>query len=869
MPEGTMERTLLWERDHLLVELLDRLAAAGRGTGALVFLAGEAGAGKTSVADVFAAQVRGRATVLSGGCDPLTTPRPLSPLLDIAADPAAGLPDLAGERGGPTVWFGALLDRFKQPGRPTVVVVEDVHWADDATLDFLRYIGRRIGDSHALMLCTYRDDELGRNHPLRVTLGDLAARGSTAQLTVDPLSVAAVRGLADGLPVDPERLHRMTGGNPFYLTEVLATGEDIPPSVQEAVLARVSRLSDGARRVVDAVSIAPRQLAIDHALDLSGTAPADVDEAASSGVLVGAGSALRFRHELARSAVAETLPVARRLFLHRRMLGLLAAERRPDLARLAHHAVMAEAGELVVRYAPAAAREAAGHGADKEAAGFYRMALEHPRHLDAHTTAELRLALADALIAVNQPEPAVQLRLDAVLHGRTAGDPQWLGRCLTRLAEAYWLVNRRADSRDADQEATALLRPLGPSVELGRALTGAAWRAILSRHRQAALSHASEAMRIAGQVGDAGIEARALGHLGLIEITMGGNITRGLDLMAEDNRRLAEIGEPLASYRGLVHLGWAAAEVRRYTDAIPPLERVVAIGGEIDFDYNVDQARTLLAQIAFEQGRWTEATALAEQVIDGPPDRSPLPAIRAYAVRGRIRVRSGERDGRDALSAAVQLADGAGLLDLWSATCGLAELAWLEGQADQIPDLLRSLFDRALAADSPWARGEIGYWMWRAGAIDQPPESAAEPYARQMRGDWAGAAVAWREIGCPYEQALALADGDQTAQLAAMEILDDLGARPAAAWVRAQLRDQGMSVIPRGERAATRAHPAGLTIRQAEVLTLMTDGLSNTDIADRLFITPKTVEHHVSAIFAKLGATNRAQAIVKANELSS
>ena len=260
---------------------------------------------------------------------------------------------------------------------------------------------------------------------------------------------------------------------------------------------------------------------------------------------------------------------------------------------------------------------------------------------------------------------------------------------------------------------------------------------------------------------------------------------------------------------------------------------------------------------------------MAEQVIDGPPERSPLPAIRAYAVRGRIRVRSGERDGRDALSAAVQLADGAGLLDLWSATCGLAELAWLEGQADQIPDLLRSLFDQALAADSPWARGEIGFWMWRAGAIDQPPESAAEPYARQMRGDWAGAAVAWREIGCPYEQALALADGDQTAQLTAMEILDDLGARPAAAWVRAQLRDQGMSVIPRGERAATRAHPAGLTIRQAEVLTLMTDGLSNTDIADRLFITPKTVEHHVSAIFAKLGATNRAQAIVKANELSS
>lgn len=866
-----MDRPVLREREHLLRELDQRMAAAANGSGSLVFLAGEAGAGKTSVVNAFTGRVRSRALVLSGACDPLTTPRPLSPLLDIATDPASGLAsglaDLLSRPGEPASWFGILLDRLKAAGSPAVVVVEDVHWADEATLDFLRFMGRRIGDTRAMMLCTYRDDGLDRHHPLRMTLGDLVTRPSTVRLPIAPLSVAAVRELAAGRRADPERLHRLTGGNPFYLTEVLATGQELPKSVQEAVLARVGRLSEGARRVVDAVSVAPRALEVVHALELSGADPGAVDEAAGSGVLFGGGGMLRFRHELARSAVAETLPTGRRLLLHRRLLDLLVASGASDLARLAHHALLAGADEQVVAYAPEAGRRAARHGAHREAAGFYRMALDRPAHLEPDTAATLRLALADALVAINEPEAAVRQRELAAGYYRETAQQRRLGRALARLAESYWLVNRRADSLAASSEAVELLRSLGPSVELGRALNGAAWRAILHRRRRTALSYVREAMRVGRRVAEPGIAARALGDLGLVEITMGGDATRGLELMARGNRQLAELGESLASYRGLVHLGGAAAEVRRYADAIPPLEQVVRVGAEIDFDYNVDLARTLLAKVAFEQGRWREATAHAEQVIDGPPGRSPIPSIQAYACLGWIMVRRGDPGGRRTLATAAALAEGTGLLNRWFPMCGLAELAWLEGRAGQIPRLLGTLFDEALAADSPWATGELGFWMWRAGAIDEPPVAAAEPFARQPRGDWSGAATAWREIGCPYEEALALADGDPPAQLAAVEILDGLGARPAAAWVRARLRDRGVAA-PRGPRAATQAHPAGLTARQADVLRLVADGLSNGEIAERLFISPKTVEHHISAIFAKLGVATRAQAMVRAAELT-
>jgi DNA-binding CsgD family transcriptional regulator len=203
---------------------------------------------------------------------------------------------------------------------------------------------------------------------------------------------------------------------------------------------------------------------------------------------------------------------------------------------------------------------------------------------------------------------------------------------------------------------------------------------------------------------------------------------------------------------------------------------------------------------------------------------------------------------------------------VWSPLCGLAELAWLQGSTDEIPPILGDIFERALATDSPWARGEVGFWMWKAGAIDSPPDDAAEPFALQISGSWRQAADVWREIGCPYEVALALADGDEDSMLEAVAIFDSLGARPASQWLRSRLRDLGAQSIPRGPTEQTRSNPAGLTTRQVEVLGLMTLGLTNSEIAEKLFISKKTVEHHVSAIYGKLGVTTRAKAIAWAGE---
>jgi DNA-binding CsgD family transcriptional regulator len=141
-----------------------------------------------------------------------------------------------------------------------------------------------------------------------------------------------------------------------------------------------------------------------------------------------------------------------------------------------------------------------------------------------------------------------------------------------------------------------------------------------------------------------------------------------------------------------------------------------------------------------------------------------------------------------------------------------------------------------------------------------------QPFVLEIQGNWRAAAAMWEELGCPYERARALAQGNSEAQREALLIFEQLGARPMAERVRAQLRAAGVQTIPRGPRAATRQNPFGLTNRQVEILSLLAKNLTNAEIAARLHISPKTVDHHVSAVLAKLDVSTRDQAALLARQ---
>lgn len=857
---------MLLEREELLESLRGHLASADSGYGSMVLVAGEAGAGKSSLVRAFIRSLGPDTLVIEGACDPLTTPRPLGPLYDFAADPDSGLADLAPGAMDAIEVFAAVLDRLRQTIRPIVMVIEDIHWADEGTLDFLRFIGRRVADTKAVVVCTYRDDEVAADHEMRPLLGQLIPLDSTHRLLVGALSPGAVRELAAGHDVDPIDLYRLCEGNAFFVTEVIAAGTTLPRTVQDAVLSRVALLQPASHRAVEAVAIAPRHLEIEKTEALVGVTPEDIDRAVGSGVLLGDNGSVRFRHELARAAVEAAIPPARRLQMHRRMIGLLEEDEGRDVARLAHHAIRAESPDLIVEYAPEAAADALSRGARREAIAFYRAALQHPAQLGPSHEAGLRVLLGTELRLVDKPEESVEILMPAIDHYRESGDAESLANALGLLQGALWNIRRFDEGWAAMNEAMAVLATLGPSETLATTLYRASHNHMLARHAEAAFEHVERARDVADQVGSSRARWLAKMMTGCIHIVVG-DPDEGARILEESVAEAEVLGEERFLAIALGMLGSGGGEARLYERAIPALERGIEQGVATDEDYQVAYDRSWLARIAFEQGRWEDAVEYASLVDRTTMQKTGIAAITAMSALGRVRVRRGDPGGLPLLEEMIAIGAGHELQHVWNAVCGKAEHWWLRGRMEESLADLESLYQRALDTDSQWARGEIGFWMWRAGAIDGPPERAANPFALQMSGHWRESADAWRGIGCPYEVALALADGDDDAMLEAVSIFDSLGAKPAADMTRARLRAAGAERIPRRPTERTRSNPGELTDRQMEVLGLLSRGLSNSEIADELFLSKKTVEHHVSAIFSKLGVTTRARAIAAAADI--
>jgi DNA-binding CsgD family transcriptional regulator/tetratricopeptide (TPR) repeat protein len=598
------------------------------------------------------------------------------------------------------------------------------------------------------------------------------------------------------------------------------------------------------------------------ALRLSGSGPGDIDRAAGAGVLLAEKGRLRFRHEIAREAMEEALPPGRRLHLHREMIELLLTEETPDPSRLAHHAIRGEEGALVIRFAPEAARRASRAGAHREAARLLEDVVDYPDLLDPDRVAELRLQLAHELALLDRYQQALANVEEAVAHYRSRPDRRVeLANALVAGVATYWSNRRRAEAREVVDEAIQILEIGGPTADLAGALHRSGYLWMLNRKHRAAIDDIVRALEVAAAVG---AEERILASrliLGTIELVTG-DPARGVEVLEEVYGQAARLGDSRHMVLSAGMLGSGGGEARLYQVAQSALDRSITVGLQHDEDYSVAYARAWKARIAFEQGRWEEALTYADMVPPGPSESSAISPVTALGAKGRVLVRRGDPQAGEVLFRALAIGEGCEMQHLWPPLCGLAELAFWEGGTAGIPHILEWVYGEALASDSPWARGEVGFWMWKAGAIDSPPTGAAEPFALHMSGDYPAAARAWAELGCPYEQALALAETDRPGRLEALSIFDRLGAGPAARWLRSRLRQEGP--VPRGPRPATRNSPLGLTSRQGEVLKLMMEGLNNAEIAARLFISKKTTEHHVSAILARLGVASRAAAIARA-----
>jgi DNA-binding CsgD family transcriptional regulator/tetratricopeptide (TPR) repeat protein len=856
----------LLEREGASSVLAQAFADARRGQGRLVFVLGDAGIGKSALVRAFCASAAPQ-RLLVGACDGLRTPRPLGPLVDIAATVGGGL-EAAVASGQPLHGvFDAFVEELRC-SRGAVVVLEDVHRADEATLDILGRLGRRVEQLGALVVATYRADELPRTHPLHVVLGDLATVPGVVRVRLEPLSRQAVALLAGPHGVDAADLHAKTGGNPFFVTEALASGSsEMPATVRDAVLARTARLGTRAHDVLDAVAIVPERAELWLLEAIAGDALDALDDCLASGVLCTEGQAVAFRHELARMAVEESINPHRRAGLHRATLHALRDPPRGgrDLARLAHHAEAAGDAAAVLEFAPAAADSAAALGAHREAAAQYARALRFGDGLPPRERAELLERHSFECFLTDQPEGVIGALEQALECWRAVGDVRREGLALHALMRRRWCASDTAGAEAASAQAVEVLERLGPGPDLARVYAGASSLALNLEKADDSFAWGDRAFALIDPSGDPQTFAYQLNNRGTMRLLLGRpegfrDLERCIAIAAAAGLH-DEVG------RSYIHLGWVAARTRdvRLADRLEEgIDYCTEHGLEL-WRHEVIAYRT---RARLDQGRWSDAADSAAYILR-QPYQSPLPRLLANTVLATVRARRGDPDIEPLLEEALAIAEGkSDLQHVAPAAIAATEVAARDGRADLAADASDVALALAEDRNAAWVAGELAFWRRRAGIIEPCPAAAAEPFALHLAGDWARAAELWNRVGCPYEAALALADADDPTVLRrALDALRELGSGPVAAVVARRLRKRGERSFPRGPRPSTRANPAGLTARQLDVLRLVAQGLRNAEIAQALVLSERTVDHHVAAILQKLGARSRTEATAHAMRL--
>ncbi len=858
--------TMLLERDGQLAALRAELDHATAGRGRVAALVGEGGAGKTSLAEAFLAGLPAGVAVLRSACENLTVPDPLGPLHDLARE--AGWPierylgDAQSER---LPLFSAALTAFADSTRTTVVLVEDLHWADDATLDFVRYFGRRIGKAPALLLLTARDDASEGRRRLARALADVPVDRIT-RLDVPALSAEAVSALASTSGQDAAAIYAASAGNPFLATELIRAGADVlPASVRDATLARSERLSPAGQAALAVVSIFPRRVEPSVLAGMLDRADQGLSECIAHGMLEHHQGGYAFRHEIARRAVEAALTAPERAALNVRALAVLRDTDRISPARLVHHAAEAMDAAAVRELAPLAAYEASRIGAHREAAEHYRAMLRLADDFDPADRALLHSRYAFECHLVGRLPEAIEAQKQARALYRQLGDTVLEGDTVRWLSRMSYLNGCRDDAESYGTEAIALLETQPPGPELAMAYSNRAHLAMLADCAEDAITDGREAIALGQVLGRPDIISHALNNVGTARIWV--DVELGLSELRDSLAIALAHNFQEHAARAYTNLGCSLVNALDLTEAARVLAEGIAYCRERDLDTWTQYMSGWLAETCLRQG---DLDAVGDIVLPilGDDTASSMMRYNSAGALARLRLRRGD-PGIDPLLAEMRshLSANREVQRLAPYGALLAEQAWL-GHGD-VGEALQTLREAHAMTPNDRMHAELPVWIARLGAAPEirSLDALPEPYRAELAGNWRRAATLWQERGAPFDAAMALAGGDEAAQREAVSAFEAVGAYASADRVRARMRQRGIAHVAKGPRRTTRDNALGLTRREMEILQLVGKGFSSKRIAADLAIAPKTVDHHVASLLEKLGSHSRGEAIALAREV--
>ena len=861
----------LFERESFLALLDERFREVSSGEGHCFFVTGEAGIGKTTLVKEFLKQVERISIQYTGSCDLLFTPRPLAPLYDIALQIKGDLLQQLSSISSRSDLFLRFTSELVQQSKPVIVVFEDVHWADEATLDFVKFFARRINQTRCLFILTWRDDEIVGQHPLRNVLGHLVP-GTFTRVLLEPLSITAVQQMAEKRGYNGEDVYSISGGNPFYVNEILAHySPGIPDNIKDSILAIYNDLSDDTKETWQLLSVISEGLEYKRFTAINDYYVDTISNCMAKKILIVKNDKLLFKHELYRRTIEESLSPFRRIDLNKKVLTffLNAFEEYGEIERIVHYAKNASQNELVVQYAPLAARQAASVGAHIEASKLYLSAIEYYPGKDKNLLVEFYESYAYECYLTNQIKEAIFYQSRALAIRKEKDDPEKLGDCLRFLSRLSWFDGNRKEAERFAMQAIDVLDNQPASRAKAMAYTNMSFLKMQSDETDECIRWSEKAIVLANELNDEEILAFALNSKGSTIMLNRQTMQEGIALLQQSLTIALKNGYHEHVARAYTALGSNAVTMREYPMAAKYLDTGINYCEENDLDSLRLYMLSWKARMNLETGNWKEAGSIAENLVKTVNILSII-KVGALTVSSILKMRKGDPDP-DILPCLLEAKEKAfetmELHRILPVATAFLEYEWITGTRCIDTAEINMTIDMIRRTKKDFSRSKYYYWLSKA-------REEYLPFGEKNKDNELGISVAtdqdakyWEKTGCPYEQALALFEGNDDDKRKAIAMVNDLGADAVYEKLKQEMRSSGIKSIPRGVRKTTRENPSLLTDRELDVLALLKEGMQNKEIAARLYISAKTVDHHISSILLKLDINSRSKAVAEAVRL--